>query len=70
MATVAYFVKGSLYVTLFVCFVIFYFYDEMMAFMKGSTTFARSYAMVEQMAMPSFILCMPGVNPEAQEKYG
>ena len=38
--------------------------------MKGSTTFARSYAMVERMAMPSFILCMPGVNPVALEKYG
>ena len=70
MATVASFVKGSLYVTLFMCFVIFYFYDEMVAFMKGSTTFARSYAKVEQIAMPSFILCMPGINPKSREKYG
>ena len=42
----------------------------MIEFIKGSTTFALSYAKVELVAMPSFILCMPGVNPMALEKYG
>ena len=47
MAAVAFILKGLLYVTLLVCFIIFYFYHEMMTFMKRSTKFARSYAKVE-----------------------
>lgn len=62
--------KFLLYIALFACFMVFYFYDQMDEFMKGHTTFTRSYAKVESLAMPSIIFCMPGIKTSTKEKYG
>ena len=60
-----------LYVTLFTFFFIFYLYGQVTEFIKGGTTFTRTFAKSEDgLPAPSFILCMPGIKADAAEKYG
>ena len=62
--------KMVLYVVLLFCFLIFYFYDEVGKFIKGSTTFTQTFAKVESVPLPSIILCMPGTKSYAKHTYG
>ena len=39
-------------------------------FMKGRTTFTRSYSKADSVAMPSIIFCMLGIKTSIKEKYG
>ena len=49
-----------LYLTLFIFFVNFYLYGQVTEFLKGGTTFTRTFAHEDGLALPSIILCMPG----------
>ena len=62
--------KLVIYVTLLVCFILFYLYDEVDHFIKGSTTFERTTISPESLALPSIILCMPGTKSQGKEKMG
>ena len=62
--------KLVLYLALLSCFIIFYFYDEVDKFLKGSTTFTQTFAKVESLPLPSIILCMPGTKSYAKTSYG
>ena len=62
--------KLVIYVALFSCFIIFYFYDEVDKFLKGSTTFTQTFAKVESLPLPSIILCMPGTKSYTKHAYG
>ena len=62
--------KLVLYVALLLCFIIFYCYDEVDKFLKGSTTFTQTFAKVESLPLPSIILCMPGTKSYAKHTYG
>ena len=39
-------------------------------FMKGRTTFTRSYSKANSVGMPSIIFCMLGIKTSIKEKYG
>ena len=62
--------KLVLYVALLLCFIIFYFYDEVDKFLKGSTTFTQTFAKVESLPLPSIIICMPGTKSYAKHTFG
>ena len=62
--------KMVLYVALLLCFIIFYFYDEVDKFLKGSTTFTQTFAKVESLPLPSIIICMPGAKSYAKHTFG
>ena len=62
--------KMVLYLVLLSCFLVFYFYDEVNNFLKGSTTFTKTIATVDSLPLPSFILCMPGTKSYAKSTYG
>ena len=60
-----------LYATLFTFFVIFYLHGQVAEFVKGGTTFTRTFAEIEDgLLAPTMILCMPGTKENVAEKYG
>ena len=62
--------KVSIYVTLFLAFVIFYLYDQITQFIKGSTTFTTTFIKTENLPLPVLLVCIPGVKQSAIDKYG
>ena len=63
-------IKLGLYLVLLLCFLIFYFYDEVEKFLKGSTTFTKTISKVESLPLPLIILCTPGTKSYAKHTYG
>ena len=59
-----------LYLILFTLFVIFYLHGQVTEFIKGDTTFTRTFVKIEDgLTVPSIILCMPGIKENIAEKY-
>ena len=62
--------KATIYLVLLVAFIKFYFILELFEYLKDNTSFTTSYVKEDKFILPSFVICIPGIKAEAQEKYG
>ena len=63
-------VRTLVYLSLLILFVVFYLFGQIKDFVKGSTTFTSNFVQMDDMPLPSLILCMPIVKPSKAEQYG
>ena len=64
--------KALCYIALLLAFLICYFYEEVVTFLRGNTSFTSTYQKVPTFDPPSIILCMPydiSKEPEHQMNY-
>ena len=63
--------KSIIYLTLFTLYIRFYFMDQMIEFLDGKTTFAKSYKETHHFKIPNLIICPnPPYIPSKVQKYG